>query len=196
MYINTETLDYPLTLRQIHQAVPNVSLPKEPDEATLSVLGFAAVQPTERPSGDVVTEGHPELVEGTWRQTWVVRDFTPEELVGRLKRSREDKRQEINRAYEDELNVILKNYPEVETKTWDKQESEARTWLADNTAPTPLLTGIANARGLTLVELVPRVIAKADAWLQLSGAATGKRQALEGQIEAATTIEEVEAIQW
>lgn len=105
-------------------------------------------------------------------------------------------RQYINRAYEDELNVILKSYPEVETKTWDKQEQEARAWAADNTATAPLLTEIANARGLTLAELVPRVIAKADAWMQLSGAATGKRQALEGQIEAATTVEEVEAIQW
>jgi len=80
MYINTETLDYPLTLRQVRQAVPNVSLPKKPDEATLNALGYATIQPTELPTGDVVTEGKPELVEGVWRQTWSVRDFTQEEL--------------------------------------------------------------------------------------------------------------------
>lgn len=102
----------------------------------------------------------------------------------------------VNSGYQAELNAILRDYPEAETKTWDKQEQEARAWAADNTATAPLLTEIANARGLTLAELVPRVIAKADAWMQLSGAATGKRQALEEQIEAATTVEEVEAIQW
>lgn len=80
MYINTETLDYPLTLRQVRQAVPNVSLPKEPDDVTLNALGFATVQPTERPTGDVVTEGKPELVEGVWRQTWEVRSYTADEI--------------------------------------------------------------------------------------------------------------------
>lgn len=81
MYINTQTLDYPLTLRQVRQAVPNVSLPKEPDEKTLSALGFATVQPTERPAGDVVTEGSPQKqADGTWQQTWNTRPFTADEL--------------------------------------------------------------------------------------------------------------------
>jgi len=83
MYINKETLDYPLTLRQVHQANPNVSLPKEPDEATLNALGFATVKPTERPAGDVVTEGQPEQVDGVWQQTWNAREFTPEEIEQR-----------------------------------------------------------------------------------------------------------------
>ncbi|MCP1318591.1 hypothetical protein [Halomonas sp. 707B3] len=188
---------YPYTLRMLKNDHPNVSLPSNPDDATLLALGAVRMQTIPRPTGDVVTEGTPEQQpDGTWRQTWVVRDFKPEETAEALAKSQERKRQEINRAYEDELNVILKNYPEVETKTWDKQEQEARAWAADNTAVTPLLTEIANARGLTMAELVPRVIAKADAWMQLSGAATGKRQALEEQIESATTVEEVEAIQW
>ena len=81
MYINTETLEYPLTLRQVRQAVPNVSLPKEPDDATLNALGFAIVQPVERPAGDVVTEGKPEQREdGKWYQTWEVRSYTADEI--------------------------------------------------------------------------------------------------------------------
>ncbi|MEL7893525.1 hypothetical protein [Vreelandella neptunia] len=85
MYINTETLDYPLTLRQVRRLLPNVALPENPDEATLNALGFATVQPVERPTGDVVTEGQPELVDGTWQQTWNVREFTPEEIEQRRK---------------------------------------------------------------------------------------------------------------
>tara|TARA_R100001039_G_C1830066_1_gene94428 strand:- start:159 stop:662 length:504 start_codon:yes stop_codon:yes gene_type:complete len=81
MYINTETLDYPLTLRQVKRLLPNVALPENPDEATLNALGFATVQPIERPVGDVVTRGQPEQREdGKWYQTWQVRDYTSEEL--------------------------------------------------------------------------------------------------------------------
>ena len=84
MYINTETLESPLTLRQVRQAVPNVSLPKQPDETTLNALGFAKVQPVERPAGDVVTESTPaQQADGTWQQTWGVRDYTPEEIEQR-----------------------------------------------------------------------------------------------------------------
>lgn len=81
MYINTETLEYPLTLRQVRQANPNVSLPKKPGEATLNALGFATVHPAGRPTGDVVTEGAPKKqTDDTWRQVWNTRPFTDEEL--------------------------------------------------------------------------------------------------------------------
>lgn len=196
-YINTETLEYPLTLRQVRQAVPNVSLPKEPDEATLNALGFATVQPKERPVGDVVTEGAPEKQsDGTWRQTWNTRPYTDTERAEALERAKVNKQEEINAAYQTELDAILKQYPDTETKTWDKQEQEARTYLADSSVSTPLLSEIASARGMDKAELVQRVIAKADAWIALSGAATGKRQALEDAIASTESLEAVDAISW
>lgn len=106
------------------------------------------------------------------------------------------KQKGINMAYEGELSAILDKYPDVETKTWDKQESEARAWKTDNSADTPLLDALAQNRQMDMAELVDRVIAKADAWIALSGAATGKRQRLEDEIQAATTVEEVDAITW
>ena len=197
MYINTETLDYPLTLRQVRQAVPNVSLPKQPDEATLNALGFATVQPTERPTGDVVTEGAPQLqADGTWRQTWDVRSYSAEEEAAQLKRAKENAQRRINDGYTAELNAILRDYPDAETKTWDKQESEARAYQDDSAAATPLIDAIANARNMDKAELVQRVIAKADAWIALSGAATGKRQALEDAIASTESLEAVDAISW
>lgn len=102
----------------------------------------------------------------------------------------------INEGYQAELDAILHDYPEAETKTWDKQESEARAWQADNTAPTPLIDEIALARSMDKAELVSRIIAKADAWTRLSGSATGKRQRLEDAIAAATASQEVGDIQW
>ena len=109
---------------------------------------------------------------------------------------RKNKRREINNAYQSELDAILADYPEAETKTWDKQESEARAWAADSTTSTPLIDAIAESRSMAKAELVSRIIAKSDAWISLSGAATGKRQALDDQIAGAQTLEEVEAIAW
>lgn len=104
--------------------------------------------------------------------------------------------QRINDDYQAELNAILRDYPDAETKTWDKQESEARAYQDDSSAATPLIDAIAYARSMVKAELVQRVIAKADAWISLSGAATGKRQALEDAIANAETVEAADAINW
>jgi len=104
--------------------------------------------------------------------------------------------QRINAGYSAELARILAAYPDAETKTWDKQESEARAWQADNAASTPLIDAIAEARNTGKAELVSRIIKKADAWIAASGAATGKRQALEDAISTATDIPTVDSISW
>ncbi|WP_083024950.1 hypothetical protein [Vreelandella lionensis] len=122
--------------------------------------------------------------------------FSDEEKAAMLERAKERALQRVSDGYIAELNAILRDYPDAETKTWDKQESEARAFQADSAAPTPLIDAIATARDMDKAELVQRVIAKADAWIALSGAATGKRQALEDAIADAEMREEVEAIEW
>lgn len=102
----------------------------------------------------------------------------------------------INDAYEAELASIRTEYPESEQMTWDKQEREARAFLANSATATPLLNAMATGRGMDKTELATRIIAKADAWMQASGLATGKRQALEDQVKAAETVEAVESIGW
>jgi len=113
-----------------------------------------------------------------------------------LEEQRTLKLREINADYQSELNAILRDYPEAETQTWDKQESEARAYQANSSSPTPLIDAIAASRNMDKNELVQRVIAKADAWIALSGSATGKRQALEDTIANAKTLEAIESISW
>tara|TARA_R100001039_G_scaffold39097_1_gene43807 strand:- start:1259 stop:1750 length:492 start_codon:yes stop_codon:yes gene_type:complete len=122
--------------------------------------------------------------------------FTTPPKYTTLEEARADKQREINAAYSSELDAILSDYPEAETKTWDKQESEARAYQDDSTASTPLIDAIATARSMDKAELVQRVIAKADAWIALSGAATGKRQALEDAIASTESLEALDAISW
>lgn len=141
-------------------------------------------------------DGDPVWIGADWSEITEAEALAIANPPPTLDEARAAKRREIDAAYSAELAVITDDYPEVERLTWDKQEREARAWAADNTAATPLLDAIASARGLTLSELVTRVIDKADAWVTASGAATGKRQALETAIAAATTVADVEAVTW
>lgn len=79
-----DTGEYPLYFQHVRAANPNVSFPEPATEDILAEYGFAVVLPTQRPKGDVVTEGKPVLVDGVWTQGWEVRDFTEEELAIRL----------------------------------------------------------------------------------------------------------------
>ena len=62
------------------------------------------------------------------------------------------------------------------------------------TAATPLLSALAEARGISLPDLVERVLAKASAFAVASGSIIGQRQALEDRLDACTTLEEVQGI--
>ncbi len=96
---------------------------------------------------------------------------------------------------------IAGHYPWFERDTWQDQEYEALTyqsWVnngSSGTAPnTPTLTGISTARGITLPDLVARVIANAAAWRQEAPQLAGQRQAYSDQIEAAADHAAVDSV--
>lgn len=101
---------------------------------------------------------------------------------------------EINAAADRAIATLTATYPDREISTFDKQESEARAYAADPTASTPLLSALAQARGISLPDLVERVLAKADAFAVASGSIIGQRQALEDRLDACTTLEKVQGI--
>lgn len=77
-----------------------------------------------------------------------------------------------------------------EIDTWDTQRQELMAWEQNNTTPTPYVAGLAAARGMTVAALMAKIAAKVTAFAQLQGA----QHALEAQVEAALTVEDVEAI--
>lgn len=100
----------------------------------------------------------------------------------------------INHAAQQAGDAVSASYPQFEIDSWQDQEREARAWLLDSNALTPTLSGIASARGLTMVDLCQRVIVKADAFRPYIAAIIGQRQALEDALDAAITPAEIEAI--
>jgi len=130
-------------------------------------------------------EAHPECV--TEEQPYVP-------PVPTLEQTKAAKLSEINKAADATIATLTATYPDRELATFDKQESEARAYVADATASTPLLSALAQARGIPLPDLVGRVLAKADAFTSASGYIIGQRQALEDRLDACTTMEEVQGI--
>ena len=130
-------------------------------------------------------KAHPECV--TEEQPYVP-------PVPTFKEAKAAKLSEINKAADKIMVALISTYPDREISTFDKQEAEARAYMADPTAPTPLLSALAKARGISMDELVKRVIAKADAFAAASGYIIGQRQALEDQLDTCKTLEEVQSI--
>ena len=115
----------------------------------------------------------------------------PEPELSDLKKA---KLSEINALYQQAIATLTPTYPDDERLTFDKQEQEARAWLADNSASTPFVDALAAGRQMDKAELVNRIIAKADAFAIASGLLTGQRQRYEDLLDAAETAEAVEAI--
>ena len=123
---------------------------------------------------------------------WYIKGYAPKKSLDELKR---EKLTEINTACDSILNYAISTYPETEVLTFDQQTSEATKYLqTKNPEDSPLLSALALGRGITLDDLVQRVIAKHDAFSMLSGYIIGQRQALEDKLDECETVEDVEAI--
>ena len=199
MLINTSTLSI-ISEQLFRSKHKNVSFPSTFTDGVLAPFGYANLNPTTPPTYDSwthrLTEGTPEQREGKWYQAWVLEPMThtPEEEAERLADAKSTKLSEINTVTDATIAVLTETYPDREIATFDKQESEARAYAADATASTPLLSALAEARGISLPDLVERVLAKADAFAVASGSIIGQRQALEDRLDACTTVEEVQGI--
>ena len=88
----------------------------------------------------------------------------------------------------------LDGVPQFERDSWAAQALEAQAWAADKSAATPILAGIAQARGVPLDDLRAKALAKTNAYTALTASVAGQRQALEDQIRAAETLAALDAI--
>ena len=133
-----------------------------------------------------------DQIEQGYDGAWYEKGFAPKKPLGELKAA---KLAEINAVCDAILNAAVSTYPETEVLTFDQQTSEANVYLqTKNPEDAPLLSALALGRGITLDDLVQRVIAKHDAFSILSGHIIGQRQALEDRLDECKTVEDVEAI--
>lgn len=185
MYINTQTLQYPVSEADIRAEYANTSFPVPfiPPEYYEPVLEGQV------PAYDEVTHYHvevqPEKDGGVWMRRYEVRELELRIVAQRIASYRQGMLAAVNAACDTKLKELAKAYPDGEVKSWPTQVAEAEAMKLGATAVTPLLSAVAAARGVPLDVLAERVLAKASAYAAASGAIIGHRQALEDQLEAA-----------
>lgn len=98
IYINTETMQYPLYEGDVRLAFPNVSLPRVDFVAPEP---FYAVAPTSIPEFDIATQAArevmPSFISNEWVQTWEVYELSSEELAQRTEQKANEVRNERNK---------------------------------------------------------------------------------------------------
>lgn len=104
------------------------------------------------------------------------------DVVLKNKTLRKRKMTVINAAFENAMLAVRNEYTESEIMSWPKQEAEAKKWLADNKYPTPILDLIAEARNVDKLDLINKVITKANQYAYATGVAIGRRQHLEDRV--------------
>lgn len=126
-------------------------------------------------------------------QKWVV---SKEAEVEQLVQAQAAKLAEISRAAQTCIDRAagLDKVPEFEVATWTIQALEAKAWHTDKSAPTPTLDTIAAARGIPAETLKQKAYEKATKFELLTARIAGLRQAMEDKINAATNVEQVQAI--
>lgn len=82
--IHSDSGAYPVYLSDMATYQPHTCFGPTVDSDLLFELGFEVVHDTPVPAGDVIAEGTPELREGEWYQTWVVRSYSDVEKEERL----------------------------------------------------------------------------------------------------------------
>lgn len=83
-----------------------------------------------------------------------------------------------------------------ERESWDTQFKEATEWLADNGASVPMIAAMASNRGITVADLVGKIMENANLYRDAIGAMLGKQQRMLDEVAAAATVEAVNAIAW
>lgn len=86
LYINTKTLEYPLTERQIKERFSNVSF----NQVFVPPADYAPVGRTDKPTFDAITheckETTPAFSDGKWAQAWIV-EALPSDVVEENKKA-------------------------------------------------------------------------------------------------------------
>ena len=92
-------------------------------------------------------------------------------------------------------NSLLAGYPQTEIESFYRQEKEALAWQADHNTATPMLTQIAQNRGVPFEILVEKVTEKSAQFAVVIGIIIGQRQAFEDRLLALKTPEELTSLE-
>jgi hypothetical protein len=101
---------------------------------------------------------------------------------------------ELNRKLDAKLESFFNQFSSAEKATWDLQLSEAKAVTTDETAETPILTVLADQRGITVAELAGKVIEKALDYQATVASIIASKQVIETQVQNAADDAELNTL--
>lgn len=95
----------------------------------------------------------------------------------------------VDEVYDHRLQALNINVSELEFKSWDKQRTELAEYQADNTALVPLLTALAESRGITVGEMATLVQTATTNYDNQVKTLLANKQTIEKEIKDCATIQ-------
>jgi len=86
------------------------------------------------------------------------------------------KKAKVAAKYTQQAESMLAGYEQYERDTFQIQETEALAYKTDSTANVPMITAIANTRGISIETLVDKILAKSDRFKVAVGTIMGAKQ--------------------
>ncbi|WP_434321506.1 hypothetical protein [Haemophilus influenzae] len=124
--------------------------------------------------------------------TW---EISPEKQTALFAQQKESLLNKLADKADQLKNSLLAGYPQTEIESFYRQEKEALAWQADHNTPTPMLSQIAQNRGVPLEILIEKVIEKSAQFAVVIGIIIGQRQAFEDRLLALKNPEELTALE-
>ena len=107
-----------------------------------------------------------------------------------IEQIRQEKLAEIRQKFQSLIDSIKSQYAPYEIESFADQRAEWRAWVADNTAKTPIVDALAQARGIDREELLQRIGEKVTQIVQLQGT----QNRIEDSLKMLSSVEDIEAI--
>ena len=184
-YINVTTKEIYETPEDVRKALAPKVLPKVLTKAVLENNGldyfYDYIEPKITIFQRAIKNGVKQNEKGLYTYDYIIEDIFSEEDRIRIaadttKQAKSKKIEELKLQLEKYLDEHITDTPLSEKLSWSKQESEAREYLKDDTAHTPYVDALLASRnkGETKMDLVNKVITKADAYSLFHGTLLGK----------------------
>ena len=184
-YINLTTKEIYETPGDVRKALAPKQLPKVLTKAVLENNGldyfYDGVEPKMTIFQRAIKNGVKQNEKGLYIYDYIIEDiFSEEEKVKIVQRTSES----VKKHKIEELKIQLEKYieeyvydtPLSEKLSWSKQESEAMEYLKDNNTHTPYIDALLASRnkGEDKLDLINKIITKADAYSVFHGTLLGK----------------------
>lgn len=184
-YINITTKEIYETPGDVRKALAPKQLPKVLTKAVLENNGldyfYEGVEPKMTIFQRAVKNGVKQNEKGLYTYDYIIEDIFSEEEKARItqrtsENAKKQKIEELKIQLEKHIEEYVYDTPLSEKISWGRQEYEAREYLKYNNTPTPYIDALLTTRnrGEDKLELINKIIAKADAYAVFHGTLLGK----------------------